>query len=80
MSKRQRIEIADATVEGFARELEEYRLGGCPSGGAEALRSRIRKSASKHGVTFAELWGRVHARAYALIDAGDGKLRSGQVE
>jgi hypothetical protein len=59
-------------VESLARDLADYRLGGCPSGGGEEIRSRVKKIASKHGQSYGELWARVHATAYQIID-DDGR-------
>jgi hypothetical protein len=68
--------IDATTVERFAREYADYRLGGCPSGGAEVLIRRMKDAARRLRVSYSELWGEVNAAAYRIIDA-DGRSSLG---
>jgi hypothetical protein len=64
-----RSDVPAETIERLAMMLAEYRLGGCPSGGAVAVQDATREAAKKHGRSYSELWPLVHAAAYRIIDA-----------
>jgi len=76
MKTRARLAFSDETVAALARQFVEYRLGGCPSGGAVAIQEATRKTAKTHGRSFGELWPMVHAAAYKIID-GDPRSKLG---
>lgn len=69
MQTRTRKPVSDETMEALARQLADYRLGGCPTGGGEAVSNSVRKAAKAHGRNYSELWADVHRAAYVIIDA-----------
>jgi 2-iminoacetate synthase ThiH len=69
MQTRTRQPVSDETINDLARQLADYRLGGCPSGGSEAVSNAVRKAAKAHGRSYSELWSDVHRAAYEIIDA-----------
>lgn len=52
--------IEPEALQSLARLFADYRLGGCPSGGAAALQATVKKAARSHGMNFSELWSEVH--------------------
>jgi hypothetical protein len=69
--------ITDEIVADLARQLVDYRLNGCPSGGAARVQSAVRKAAKGLGRSYGELWAVVHAAAYrAIDDSGQADFRS----
>jgi hypothetical protein len=61
--------IDDGAVKTLATMLADYRLGGCPTGGAAAVQAAVRKAARSCGRSYGELWAEVHRLAYLIIDA-----------
>jgi hypothetical protein len=73
MSKATRTDVDAATIEGFAREWADWRLGGCPGYGFHAaFKKRVEKVARKAGQSFSELWVPIHVEAERRIEAGLG--------
>jgi hypothetical protein len=66
--KTPRREVAPETIAALAQQLADYRLNGCSTGAAKALQVATKKVASKHGQSYSEVWARVHAAAYTIID------------
>jgi hypothetical protein len=66
--KTPRREVAPETLAALAQQLAAYRLDGCKTGAAAAVQAATKKVASKHGQSYSELWARVHAAAYTIID------------
>ena len=60
--------IDPTTLAALARRLADYRLGGCPSGGASSLMREVRRVATRAGISYSELWSEVHRAAYEIID------------
>ena len=74
--KAKRREVAPEAVQVLAQQLAAYRLDGCRTGAAAAVQAATRKVARQHGQSYSELWARVHAAAYVIIDA-DGRAAIG---
>jgi GTP-binding protein EngB required for normal cell division len=69
--------VPGATIAGFARELADWRINGCPGYGfAEDLKPRVRKAAKRLGKSYSEAWSEVHREAYRLIDAAEEVRRT----
>ena len=58
--------VADDVIAGFAREFAAYRL--CPISGAADLTARVKVAARKAGQNFSDVWARIHAAGYLLVD------------
>ena len=60
--------ITPEIIAPLAQMLADYRLGGCPSGGAAAVQAAVKKAAGKIGRSYGELWAMVHAEYERMVN------------
>lgn len=68
MKTKPRLPFTEETIDRLARQLADYRIGGCRDGAAQAVMAATRKTAAKHGQSYGELWALVHAATYRIVD------------